>query len=232
MIHVDQITKMQQMAIARWHRHGLDNPFSGFLAIACHQCSLNYLLWHEEDAARNPTASDEEIALIKRTIDQLNQQRNDYIELMDNWIAQALAAAHVQAAPDAQQNTETPGSAIDRLAILALRIYHLEEQLRRPGVDADHLQSVDAKLSTCRLQHRDLSRATGRLLADLFRGRKRHQLYRQFKMYNDPSLNPYLYQTVAWRQTSPDAAGGAADRAEVQAWPAAPARPSPTACHP
>lgn len=232
MIHVDEIATMQQMAVARWHRHGLDNPFSGFLAIACHQCSLNYLLWHEEDAARNPAAQDGEIALVKRTIDQLNQQRNDYIEQMDMWIAGALAAEHVRTDPDAGHNTETPGSAIDRLAILALRIYHLDEQLHRSEVDTQHLQMVAAKLSICRLQHVDLSHAAGQLLDDIFCGRKRHQLYRQFKMYNDPSLNPYLYQTIAWRQTPPTEMSGDDESAGRTAWPAAASDPSRMPCHP
>ena len=198
---MDEIVTMQQAAVARWHRQGMDNPFSGFLAIACHQCSLNYLLWHEEDAARSPTAEDGEIALIKRTIDQLNQQRNDYIEQMDLWIAETLIAEQVLPATEAPLNTETPGSAIDRLAILALRIYHLDEQLRRPEVDARHLEAVGARLSTCRLQRDDLVHAASQLVNDIFCGRKRHQVYRQFKMYNDPSLNPYLYRTVQWRQT-------------------------------
>ena len=232
MIHIDQITTMQQMAIARWHRHGLDNPFSGFLAIACHQCSLNYLLWHEEDAARNPAARDEEIALIKRTIDQLNQQRNDYIERMDMWIAEALSAGCVQTSPEASHNTETPGSAVDRLAILALRLYHLEEQLHRADVDVQHLDRVAAKLSICRQQRTDLALATGQLLDDIFSGRKRHQLYRQFKMYNDPSLNPYLYQTLAWRQTPPTEVGSGNEGAGQGAWPAAASAPSRLPCYP
>ncbi len=200
-LNLDEVVAMQQAAIVRWHRQEVDNPFSGFMAIACHQCSLNYLLWHEEDAARSPVAQDGEIALIKRTIDQLNQQRNDYIERMDLWIAQTLLAHHVTPADGATLNTETPGSAIDRLAILALRIYHLEEQLQRPEVDAQHVQEVENRLSICHLQRDDLFSAACQLVDDIFSGRKRHQVYRQLKMYNDPSLNPYLYKTVQWRQT-------------------------------
>jgi hypothetical protein len=200
-VNIEEILAMQQAAVARWHRQGLDNPFSGFLAIACHQCSLNYLLWHEEDAARSPSAQDSEIALIKRTIDQLNQQRNDYIERLDLWIAELLIAKQVPLAANATLSTETPGSAIDRLAILALRIFHLEEQLSRPEVDARHLNTVGSRLSICRLQRDDLFHAARELVDDIFCGRKRHQVYRQFKMYNDPSLNPYLYRTVQSRQT-------------------------------
>jgi hypothetical protein len=197
MINVAELIAMQQDAIARWHRQGVDNPCSGFLAVVCHQCSLNYLLWHEEDAARDPAAADAQLARVKRTIDRLNQERNDYIEQMDAWIAQAVAANHVQTPPDAPLNTETPGSAIDRLAILALRIYHLQEQLERPDADAAHQEKVESRLSICRRQQADLGYATGQLLGDIMSGRKRHQIYRQLKMYNDPSLNPYLYRTTA-----------------------------------
>ena len=92
-------------------------------------------------------------------------------------------------------NSETPGSVIDRLSILALRIYHLQEQAERDDVTPDHVVNVNRKLAVCRLQQRDLGRCLGELLDDIFAGRTRHQTYRQFKMYNDPSLNPYLYQT-------------------------------------
>jgi hypothetical protein len=219
MVHIDEVATMQHAAVARWHRHGLDNPFSGFLAVACHQCSLNYLLWHEEDAARSPTAEDGEVALIKRTIDQLNQQRNDYVEHMDLWIAEALAMDRVHTLAETAVNTETPGSAIDRLSILALRIYHLEEQLHRSEVDAQHLEAVGARLSICRLQHHDLLRAADQLLNDIFGGRKRHQIYRQFKMYNDPSLNPYLYRTVAWRHMPRTNIDNTSADAGQKAWP-------------
>lgn len=228
MIEIQDITAMQDAAVVRWHERGIDNPFTGFMAIACHQCSLNYLLWHEEDAARDPHAPDGEIALVKRTIDQLNQQRNNYIERMDLWIAEALAARKVTPAPDASLNTETPGSALDRLAILALRIFHLTEQLGRSEVDAHHLQAVEAKLSICRMQRADLTRAAQELVEDIAAGRKRHQLYRQFKMYNDPSLNPYLYQTIAWRHSPPTQAGGRGYRTEPSGGPVASAQPSGT----
>lgn len=206
MIYVAEVVAMQQDAIARWHRQGVDNPCSGFLAVACHQCSLNYLLWHEEDAARDPAAADSQLARVKRTIDRLNQERNNYIEQMDAWIAEAVAANRTQPLPEAPLNTETPGSAIDRLAILALRIYHLGEQLERPDADAEHLEKVELRLSICRRQQVDLEHATGQLLDDIFSGRKRHQIYRQLKMYNDPRFNPYLYRTGARQNPEPAAA--------------------------
>src|SRR5210317_83389 len=99
LIDVDEILSMHESAVDRWHQHGIDNPYAGFMHIACLQCSLNYRLWHQEDIARSPRAADAELAQVKRTIDKLNQQRNDHIELMDDWIAVSLERSDVVAAP-------------------------------------------------------------------------------------------------------------------------------------
>ena len=93
------------------------------------------------------------------------------------------------------ETPETPGSVVDRLAILALRIYHLDEQIHRENVDISHQQSVSAKRAVCIEQRTDLANSLRQLLGDISAGRKRHKIYRQFKMYNDPTLNPYLYQS-------------------------------------
>ena len=175
------------------HQQPLENPYDGFLAIVCEQLGFNFRLWHEEDKARSPTASDAEIAAVKRAIDKLNQQRNDWIEKLDDWLTADLARRGVQAADDAPQNTETLGSTIDRLSILALRIYHLAEQQGREGATAEHREAVARKLAIALAQHDDLSRSAQQLADDLATGRKRHKTYRQLKMYNDAALNPYLY---------------------------------------
>jgi hypothetical protein len=187
------ITDLHRDCIARWHGQPIDNPHEGIEKVACEQLSYNFRLWHEEDKARSPTAGDAEIAQVKRAIDKLNQQRNDWIEKLDDWITEDLAARGV-AAPGSPQNTETLGSTIDRLSILALRIYHLVEQRDRADASAEHRDSVARKLAIALAQHDDLSRAAQELADDLYAGRKRHKTYRQLKMYNDPSLNPYLYQ--------------------------------------
>lgn len=191
---VDQITAMQHETVARWHSQPIDNPYTDFLAAACAQHAFNYQLWHEEDIARSPDVGDARIAQVKRAIDRFNQQRNDGIEKLDDFITDELTAQAVQPLDEAPQNTETPGSAIDRLSIMSLRIYHMREQTERQDVSAEHLESVRRKLALCQLQHADLSRSLAELLTELFAGRKRHRTYRQFKMYNDPALNPYLYQ--------------------------------------
>jgi hypothetical protein len=198
-LNVEQITAMQHDCVARWHQQDPDNPHegAGVLGAACQQHQFNFLLWHEEDVARSPDVGDARIAQVKRAIDGYNQQRNDWIEKIDEHLLEQLA--DVEAAPpaDAPLNTETPGSAIDRLSIMSLRIYHLREQLDRTDVDAAHRAKVQERLARCCRQHRDLSGSLAALLSDIFTGRKRLELYRQFKMYNDPTLNPFLYGKAA-----------------------------------
>lgn len=193
MLSVDEIARLQQDCVARWHQQPMDNPFDGLMALVCQQLAYNFQLWHEEDKARSPTASDREIAQVKRAIDRLNQQRNDWIEKLDDWFTDELTRRGIDPPPHAPQNTETLGSTIDRLGILALRIYHLREQLARPDATPEHRAKVAAKLELALAQHADLVRAAQQLADDLAEGRKRHKTYRQLKMYNDPTLNPYLY---------------------------------------
>jgi len=191
---VRAITQLHRNAVVRWHSTDPDNPYADLLAVVCQQHQYNFLLWHEEDVARSPDVSDARIAQVKRAIDGYNQQRNDWIERIDEALIVDLAAAGAAPAPDARLNTETPGSAIDRLSIMSLRIYHLEEQLQRHDADWAHRRRVDQRLLRCCLQHADLSRSLAELLADLSAGRKLLKVYRQMKMYNDPTMNPYLYK--------------------------------------
>lgn len=190
---VAAIGQLHRETVSRWHTCELDNPYEGLLGTVCQQHQFNFLLWHEEDVARSSDVSDARIAAVKRAIDGYNQQRNDWIERIDEALINALAEQRVQPAEDARLNTETPGSAIDRLSIMALRIYHLQEQLDRPDVDDQHLAKVRQRIERCQLQQADLSQSLAELLEDLLAGRKLLKVYRQMKMYNDPTLNPYLY---------------------------------------
>jgi hypothetical protein len=196
MIDVKQITALHANTTRLWHFQGIDNTQAGVLRLVCEEHKYNFLLWHEEDVARSPDVSDVRIAAVKRAIDGINQRRNDAIEQIDDYLKQQLDARGIRAAVGAKLNTETPGQAIDRLSILALRIYHMEEQLERDDVDSDHIVRVQGKLDVLHTQHGDLSGSLQELLSDIFAGRKRLKLYRQFKMYNDPTLNPYLYQSA------------------------------------
>lgn len=197
---VAEITGLQVDCVRRWHDQPIDTPCDGFLALVCRQHEFNFRLWHEEDIARSPTATDEQIAEVKRSIDRLNQQRNDMIEQVDDALARWLCDAGVMTPDDAPVNTETPGSAIDRLSIMALRLYHYREQLQREDVDEAHREKVAQRIALCEQQHGDLSQSLQELLDDLFAGRKRHKTYRQMKMYNDPSLNPAIYRSDSGQQ--------------------------------
>jgi hypothetical protein len=193
MIKISEITELHAATVQQWHEHQIDNPYDGFFAVVCRQHQQNFKLWHQEDIARSPDVSDGDLAQVKRTIDKLNQQRNDLIEQLDDCLIRQLNELGVKAGQDAVLNTETPGSAIDRLSILALRIYHMEEQAFRTDATEGHIDKVKARLEILYEQHRDLCRSVQELLDDIFAGRKRMKVYRQFKMYNDPALNPYLY---------------------------------------
>ncbi len=193
MIDVQAILDLHEATVAQWHEKKIDNPHEGFLGLVCLQHEQNFSLWHQEDIARSPDVTDADVAGVKRAIDALNQRRNDLIERLDDSLLAELSALGVQPRSDARQNTETPGSAIDRLSIIALRLYHMEEQAGRRDATAEHVAKANARLAILREQRRDLAASLGELLADIFAGRKRLKVYRQFKMYNDPTMNPYLY---------------------------------------
>jgi hypothetical protein len=194
MIRLDEVTGLQRDCTHHWHEQPVDQPHDGLLGLVCQPQAFNLLLSHEEDKARSREAGDREIAAVKRAIDKLNQQRNDWIERIDDAIGEELASRCVLPAEGAPRNTETLGSTIDRLSILSLRIYHLVEQCERADASAEHRQSVEGKLAIALAQLDDLSLAAQQLADDLLAGRKRHRTYRQLKMYNDPALNPYLYR--------------------------------------
>ena len=193
MIAIDEVIKLQTQMVADWHQGPIENKQSGLMATVCTQHSFNYQLWHEEDIARSPDVTDQEIARVKRSIDGFNQQRNDWIEKIDDQIAKLIIDRKIETRDDALLNTETPGSAIDRLSIMSLRLYHLDEQLQRADTSEEHRQSVQQKISVCQLQQSELAKSLQQLVDAIGEGTKRHLTYRQFKMYNDPTLNPYLY---------------------------------------
>ena len=191
---VSELTQLQIETVSRWHQEPIENTFDGIKNLVCTQHEHNYRLWHEEDKARSPSATDEEIATVKRAIDKLNQARNDMIEKVDDALTTVLSEAGVVVPDDAPINTETPGSAVDRLSIMSLRLYHYREQLHRDDASAEHQQKVSERIALCQQQHADLSRALQQLLDHIFAGKIQHKTYRQMKMYNDPTLNPQIYQ--------------------------------------
>jgi hypothetical protein len=194
MFDVHQITDLHQETVRLWHQQDMENPYTGFLHVVCEQHKYNFLLWHEEDVARSPDVADARLAQVKRTINRYNQLRSDWIEKIDEYLLQEIECRGVETAPDARLNTETPGSAIDRLSVLALRMYHMQEQADRPDATAEHRGMAAERTAILQQQHLDLSRSLNELLVDIAVGKKCLKLYRHFKMYNDPTLNPYLYR--------------------------------------
>jgi hypothetical protein len=152
---------------------------------------IDAVQWHLEDIVRNPAIDPKEALLIKRRIDRSNQDRTDLEELIDVFFLEEYAG--VAALPDATINTESPAWAIDRLSILALKIYHMEQEVIREDADPMHREACAKKLAVLLEQKKDLSTAIDQLLDDIRAGRKYMKVYKQMKMYNDPALNPVLY---------------------------------------
>ena len=148
--------------------------------------------WHFEDIIRDPHIDPVEALSLKRRIDRSNQDRTDLVEQIDSYFRQKYSDVNVL--PDARLNTESPAWAVDRLSILALKIYHMREQVERTDATDEHRQKCQAKLNVLLEQQRDLSLAIDQLLDDIQAGRKYMKVYRQMKMYNDPSTNPVLYK--------------------------------------
>ena len=183
--------------VAHWHDFEVEHSEEGLRGRICDLHRFNFLLWHEEDVARSPHVTDGRIAQVKRAIDRYNQARNDAIEKVDDCLIAQLAARGIVAGPDAPAATETPGAAIDRLSILELRRYHMREQAERRDATEEHRAKAAGRLEILDLQRDHLIAALDRLLGEIFAGERPLRVFRQMKMYNDPSLNPYLYAAKA-----------------------------------
>lgn len=156
------------------------------------KCWIDTVQWHFEDLIRDPHILPEEGMSLKRRIDRSNQDRTDLVEQIDSHFRQQFS--NVKPLEDATINTESPAWAIDRLSILALKIYHMKEQTERTDTSADHIEKCKNKLAVLLEQQQDLGLAINQLLDDIQSGRKYMKVYRQMKMYNDPSTNPILYK--------------------------------------
>jgi len=155
------------------------------------KCWIDTVQWHYEDIIRDPHIDPTEALALKRRIDHSNQDRTDLVEQIDSYFRQLYS--DVTPLPDARLNTESPAWAVDRLSILALKIYHMHEQVQRSDASAEHKARCQAKLNVLLEQQQDLATAIDQLLDDYQSGRKVMKVYRQMKMYNDPTTNPILY---------------------------------------
>lgn len=171
----------------------INNPYP-FQSIEYYLYLKNWIdtvQWHFEDIIRDPQINPEAALVLKRRIDKSNQDRTDLVELIDSYFLDKYK--DVQVLPDAVINTESPAWAVDRLSILALKIYHMRQEVERTDTTPEHHAQCAAKLAVLLEQEKDLSSAIEQLLADIEAGRRYMKVYKQMKMYNDPNLNPVLY---------------------------------------
>ncbi len=152
---------------------------------------IDAVQWHLEDIIRDPNIDPVAALELKRRIDRSNQERTDVVEELDTYFLNKYS--NVQPLPDASINTESPAWALDRLSILALKIYHMEAEVKRTEATPEHIAKCRNKLNILLMQREDLTAAIDHLLEDIAAGRKYMKVYRQMKMYNDPATNPVLY---------------------------------------
>ncbi len=205
MLSAGRIVELHDQRTRAWHEAGADGcPPAGaetsenketaqWLGLVVRQHRSNYDLWHIEDEARAPGATDAELAGVKRRVDSTNQLRNDLAEELDRML---LAWLEARGLPNtaAPLNSESPGLMIDRLSILALKIYHTREETERGGAPEGHAQKNRERLQMLEMQRADLAGCLDCLWHETLAGTRRFKLYRQLKMYNDPTLNPAIYR--------------------------------------
>lgn len=194
MLSTSAIVHLHDQLACDWHRPDAENGTDGtdFLASVARQHRANFDLWHIEDEARIPGATDAELAAVKRRVDRTNQLRNDLAEELDRALLEYLAPQKLPD-PAAPLHSESPGLIIDRLSILALKIFHTREEAERPHAPAGHAERNSERLAILEEQRADLAACLDALWAETLDGTRRFKLYRQLKMYNDPTLNPAVY---------------------------------------
>ena len=171
-----------------------NNPFENksFEHLLYEKNWIDTVQWHYEDIIRDPDIDPSEGMKLKRLIDSSNQKRTEMVEYIDSYFLNLYSSSTIR--ENAKVNTESPAWAIDRLSILILKIYHMEEESNRKDVSEDHRNNCQKKLNVLIEQREDLSESIDQLLIDLSTGIKKMRVYKQMKMYNDESLNPVLYK--------------------------------------
>ena len=199
MITANHCHNIFDKCIAHYHvLDAVDQPFAKPIQekeieqLLYHKCWIDSVQWHYEDLIRDPEIDPKEGMALKRLIDASNQRRTDMVEQIDDWFLAEFEG--VEGKENATVNTESPAWVVDRLSILALKIYHMREQVGRENVDPEHVRQVKAKLSVLLEQQTDLANSFDELLADIGNGRRKMKVYRQMKLYNDPATNPVLYK--------------------------------------
>lgn len=195
MLKSADISKLHDECTRRWHSMAprFEGEAANLQAAVERQHYANFELWHEEDKARMPGAQDFEIATVKRNIDRINQRRNDLMEIIDGLALGELAEQDLPRR-DAELHSESLGLMIDRLSILSLKIFHTRQEIDRPKAPSGHAGRNRERLATLNEQRDDLAGALDALWSDVLAGKRRFKVYRQLKMYNEPSLNPAMYE--------------------------------------
>ena len=186
------ITALHRNCIAQWKITGIDYQHKEFYQLVEENHAFNYQLWHAEDRARRDDMGYEFVYQAKREIDAYNQYRNNRMEAMDEWVFNAL---HPLKPEHCQVNSESPGMMIDRLSILSLKSYHMALQAERQDASEEHRKSCTSKLETIQQQLEQLTLCLKQLLEEIKEKKRTFRIYHQFKMYNDPMLNPELYSS-------------------------------------
>lgn len=189
---IKKLPELHKSCIEQWKKTGITRKQQDFLALVEENHAFNYQLWHAEDRARRDDLGADYVYQAKREIDDCNQQRNNRMEAMDSWLFNQLNPAAPETCP---VHSETPGMMIDRLSILALKAFHMEIQTKRTGVDEDHRQNCLQKLQVIVAQQKQLQACLENLLEEVMAKSRTFRIYHQFKMYNDPQLNPELYNS-------------------------------------
>jgi hypothetical protein len=189
---VDDIERLHRESILLWKTQPIIPNKSEFLNLVLQNHAFNFQLWQEEDKARREDKGFEFVYNAKRQIDHFNQQRNNHMELMDQWLYQQVKLTAV-AAVDCPVHSETPGMMIDRLSILSLKQFHMGLQTTRQNVDEPHRLSCLDKLQLIERQRNQLLICLREFFDDCLSGKRTFKLYLQLKMYNDKNLNPELY---------------------------------------
>ena len=192
------ITALHQNCIIQWKSSGVEYQYKDFYRLVEENHGFNYQLWHAEDRARREDMGYEFVYLAKREIDQCNQSRNNRMESMDEWLFSQLQPASFNACP---VNSESPGMIIDRLSILSLKSYHMHLQTQRQDASEEHKKNCASKLAIIHQQLEQLTLCLNQLLDEIREKTRTFRIYHQFKMYNDPTLNPELYEIGLPSQT-------------------------------
>ncbi|MDX2191330.1 MAG: DUF4254 domain-containing protein [Bacteroidota bacterium] len=198
MLQASEAIKIFIQSITDWHKNlsPASNPFPEHSAayLLYKKNHIDTIQWHEEDEIRRPDLPDQDLVRIKRNIDKLNQERTDTVELLDDLVHSEFK--DVKQSSNARMNSETPAWLLDRMSILELKIYHMEEQTLRTNVDQAHIDKCKNKLAILLEQRTDMSTCFDQLIDEISKGTRYFRVYRQMKMYNSQELNPSLYSNA------------------------------------